>query len=198
LVHRGGSQYLDPQHGRYLAEHIAGARYLKGGGRRSRPVPRGPQSYPRCRGGLRNRRGGGPMRSTGSSPSAFITDVVGSTELAARLGDARWGSCSMSTMPGSCSRSRPADPQKCGPRVRVEVGDVEAGGRRTDPELGHDVEMAVASNRGEPKGLRGRVLSERVEEREAVHTSFRKVHECGVSAHRGRMCRRIVAALHDP
>jgi hypothetical protein len=116
------------------------------------------------------------MRSTGSSPSAFITDVVGSTELAARLGDARWGSCSMSTMPGSCSRSRPADPQKCGPRVRVEVGDVEAGGRRTDPELGHDVEMAVASNRGEPKGLRGRVLSERVEEREAVHTSFRKVH----------------------
>ncbi len=39
---------------------------------------------------------------------------------------------------------------------------------------------------------------EGVKERESVHTSSSQIHNCGVSAHRGRMCRRIVAALHDP
>ncbi len=87
VLRRPDDEFIDERHSRYVAEHVPGARYVELPGRQ---------------GAL-----GEPGRAareiedflTGSRPPApsermlatvLFTDIVGSTELAAKLGDARW------------------------------------------------------------------------------------------------------------
>jgi class 3 adenylate cyclase/alpha-beta hydrolase superfamily lysophospholipase len=90
VAHNTGDPVFPVEHGRYLAEHIPDARYVE------RPVDRhgvGPQGYvPSWHDDLEE-------FLTGSRPAprfdrvlatVLFTDIVGSTELASRLGDEAW------------------------------------------------------------------------------------------------------------
>jgi pimeloyl-ACP methyl ester carboxylesterase len=89
VIHRRGNRYLTPEHGRYLAEHIPGARLVEVEGDDHVPYLGDPA----------------PILDeieeflTGARPApevdrvlatVLFSDIVGSTELAARLGDRRW------------------------------------------------------------------------------------------------------------
>jgi class 3 adenylate cyclase len=89
IMQRTGDRYIRPGNGRYLAEHIAGARYLE--------LP-GDDHYPFAGDSDTVLR---EIRSfVGSTEeveetdrvlaTVMFTDIVGSTEAAARLGDKRW------------------------------------------------------------------------------------------------------------
>jgi class 3 adenylate cyclase len=89
VIHRGGSRYLDRRHGRYLAEHIEDARYVEVDGDDhipylgdSGPILDAVEEF--VTGGRR------PHETDRILITVLFTDVVGSTEVAARLGDARW------------------------------------------------------------------------------------------------------------
>ena len=89
IMHRTGDPYIRPGNGRYLAEHIAGARYLE--------LP-GDDHYPFAGDSdvvLREiRTFVGSAEETEETDrvlaTVLFTDIVGSTETAARLGDKRW------------------------------------------------------------------------------------------------------------
>lgn len=89
VIHRSGNRYLDPAHGRYLAEHIPGARYVEVEG--SDHVPYLGDAEPILDAieefltGSRRKPEADRVLAT-----VLFTDIVGSTEKAARLGDERW------------------------------------------------------------------------------------------------------------
>jgi class 3 adenylate cyclase len=89
VLHRGGSTYVRAVHGRYLAEHIAGARYVE--------LP-GPD-YLIHVGDTDDMLDEIEAFLTGTTATAdsdralatvLFTDIVGSTELAGERGDRRW------------------------------------------------------------------------------------------------------------
>jgi class 3 adenylate cyclase len=89
ILHRGDSRFVPVGHGRYLAEHIAGSRYVELPGADSvywvgdtAPMLDEIQEFVTgMRGGFDTER----MLTT-----IVFTDIVGSTERAAALGDDRW------------------------------------------------------------------------------------------------------------
>jgi class 3 adenylate cyclase len=89
VIHRQGNRYLEPEHGRYLAAHIPGATYLEVEGEDhvpylgdSEPILEAIEEF------LTGRRH--PPEVDRVLATVLFTDIVGSTERAAQLGDARW------------------------------------------------------------------------------------------------------------
>jgi class 3 adenylate cyclase len=89
VIHRTDDRVMDVNHGRYYAEHIAGARYLELPGEDHwwwvgdvdaiiDPIEELVTGSPARRGGERVLK------------TVLFTDIVGSTERAAELGDRRW------------------------------------------------------------------------------------------------------------
>jgi len=89
VIHRRGNRYLEPEHGRYLAEHIPGARYVEVEGDDHVPYLGDPspilEEVEKFLTGRRRRPEGDRVLAT-----VLFTDIVGSTEKAATLGDERW------------------------------------------------------------------------------------------------------------
>jgi pimeloyl-ACP methyl ester carboxylesterase/class 3 adenylate cyclase len=89
IVHRSGNQYTWPGHGRYLAEHIPGAKYVELPGSEHFPW-HGNQDeildeVEEFLTGVRPTHTADRVLAT-----VLLTDIVGSTERAAALGDRRW------------------------------------------------------------------------------------------------------------
>jgi class 3 adenylate cyclase len=89
VMHRSRDQAWDIRHSRYLAEHIAGARFVELDGRDSFPFVGDSDAIVEeieefLTGG---RRGGEIARGL---LTVMFTDIVEATALAARLGDGRW------------------------------------------------------------------------------------------------------------
>jgi class 3 adenylate cyclase len=89
VVHNRGDQYIRPAHGRYLAEHIPGARLLELDSPDHWPLP-----DPELVGAIEEFVTG--SRGTASDADRFlatvlVVDVVASTEHVIELGDRRWG-----------------------------------------------------------------------------------------------------------
>ncbi len=89
ILHRQGDAFSGPQHGRYLAERIAGARYIELSGadhlffsEDADPVVAEIQEFLT---GIRESTETERVLAT-----VLFTDIVGSTAHAARLGDRRW------------------------------------------------------------------------------------------------------------
>ncbi len=90
VLQSAGNRYIVPGHGRYLAEHIPGARYveLPGDGHwpwASSDALVSMDAIEEFLTGTRSSLGAERVLAT-----VAFTDMVGSTELAAALGDARW------------------------------------------------------------------------------------------------------------
>jgi class 3 adenylate cyclase len=89
IVHRSGNQYTWPGHGRYFAEHIPGAKYVELPGSEHFPW-HGNQDeildeVEEFLTGVRPTHTADRVLAT-----VLLTDIVGSTERAAALGDRRW------------------------------------------------------------------------------------------------------------
>jgi class 3 adenylate cyclase len=88
VMHRAGDRIMPPQHGRYLAEHIADARYVE--------LPRADHLWwidgDDILDEVESFLGGAPTASHSDRALATVmfTDLVGSTTRAAELGDRRW------------------------------------------------------------------------------------------------------------
>jgi class 3 adenylate cyclase len=89
ILHRDGVQFIPVGHGRYLAEHIAGARYVELSGSDSlywvgdtAPMLDEIEEF------ITGVRGGFDAERV--LTTIVFTDIVGSTERAAELGDGRW------------------------------------------------------------------------------------------------------------
>jgi class 3 adenylate cyclase len=89
VMHRSGSLFVPLEHGRYLAEHIPGARFVEVPGAdtlywvgETAPLLDEIEEF------LTGRRGGGDVERV--LTTVLFTDIVGSTERAAALGDHRW------------------------------------------------------------------------------------------------------------
>jgi len=89
VIHRGANRYLEPEHGRYLAGRIPGAKYLEVSGEDHVPYLGDPEpileAIEEFVTGRRRPPEGDRVLAT-----VLFTDIVGSTETAARLGDTRW------------------------------------------------------------------------------------------------------------
>lgn len=89
VIHRRGNRYLTTEHGRYLAEHIHGARYVEVDGNDHVPYlgDQGPilDEIETFLTGTRRRMDVNRILST-----VVFSDIVGSTEKAAHLGDRHW------------------------------------------------------------------------------------------------------------
>jgi class 3 adenylate cyclase len=89
VMHRSGDQAWDPRHSRYIAQRIAGARYVELDGADSLPFVGDSEAIVEE---IEEFLTGG--RSTGEVTRALLTvvftDIVDSTTRAAELGDARW------------------------------------------------------------------------------------------------------------
>lgn len=89
VIHRRGNRYLEPSHGRYLAEHIPGARYVEVEG--DDHVPYLGDASPILEEieefltGSRRKPEANRILAT-----VLFTDIVGATEKVAQLGDKRW------------------------------------------------------------------------------------------------------------
>lgn len=89
VVHRAGDRLVRAEHGRYLGEHIPGARYVElpgedhlwGVGDEDALLDEVEEFL------VGSRRGSEPERALAT---VLFTDIVGSTELAAELGDRAW------------------------------------------------------------------------------------------------------------
>lgn len=89
IMHRSDDQAWDPRHSRYLAEHIAGARYVELEGVDSLPfVGDSDAIVEEVEEFLTGARGRGEL--TRRLLTVMFTDIVDATARAARLGDARW------------------------------------------------------------------------------------------------------------
>lgn len=89
VLHRTGSRFVPPAHGRYLAEHISGASYVEVPGDDTlywvgdtAPILGEVEEF------LTGSRGGTDVER--ALTTIVFTDIVGSTERAAGLGDDRW------------------------------------------------------------------------------------------------------------
>jgi class 3 adenylate cyclase len=89
VIHRRGNRYLEPRHGRYLADHIAGARYLEIAGDDHVPYLGDPEPIlDAIEEFVTGRRR--PREADRVLATVMFADIVGSTERAAELGDHRW------------------------------------------------------------------------------------------------------------
>jgi class 3 adenylate cyclase len=89
ILHRAETHWNRVEHGRYLAEHIPGAKYVEVPGvdhfsftGDAEPILREIETFVA---GI-----AGPPSSDRQLSTVLFTDIVGSTQLAAELGDARW------------------------------------------------------------------------------------------------------------
>lgn len=88
VMHRAGDQAWDPRHSRYLAEHIAGARYVELEGVDSLPfVGDSDAIVEEIEEFLTGARSGGLARGL---LTVMFTDIVDATTWVAKLGDGRW------------------------------------------------------------------------------------------------------------
>jgi class 3 adenylate cyclase/pimeloyl-ACP methyl ester carboxylesterase len=89
ILHRADNAWVRPEHSRYLAEHIAGARYVELPGS-DYFVFLGDSE--RVLGEIESFVSGvaGPPESDRLLATVLFTDIVGSTALAAEVGDRRW------------------------------------------------------------------------------------------------------------
>ncbi|MFN2589869.1 MAG: alpha/beta fold hydrolase [Actinomycetota bacterium] len=86
VIHSRGNNLYRPDHGRYLADHIPGARYLEIEGDDHTPMSEElMDAIEQFLTGTRNARPSDRVLMT-----VAFTDIVGSTEIAADLGDRRW------------------------------------------------------------------------------------------------------------
>ncbi|MBI2156556.1 MAG: adenylate/guanylate cyclase domain-containing protein [Candidatus Rokubacteria bacterium] len=89
ILHRAGDPFTGPEHGRYLAEHIAGAKYVELAGADhlffAEDTDRLLAEIQEFLTGVRE--AGEPERVLAT---VLFVDVVGSTEHAVKLGDRRW------------------------------------------------------------------------------------------------------------
>jgi pimeloyl-ACP methyl ester carboxylesterase len=89
VLHRAGDPFTGPEHGRYLAEHIRGARYVELSGVDhlffAEDVDRLLAEVQEFLTGAREAREPDRVLAT-----VMFVDIVGSTEQAARLGDREW------------------------------------------------------------------------------------------------------------
>src|SRR5205823_41905 len=89
VIHRGGDRVMPAGHGRYLAEHIPGARYAESPGAEHWPWLGDAESdlgeIEEFLTGTRRHHEPDRILAT-----VLFTDIVGSTEQAAKLGDHRW------------------------------------------------------------------------------------------------------------
>jgi pimeloyl-ACP methyl ester carboxylesterase len=89
VMHRSRDSAWDPRHSRYLAEHIAGARYVELEGADSFPfVGDSDAIIEEIEEFLTGRRSGGELAR--ALLTVMFTDIVDATARAARLGDGRW------------------------------------------------------------------------------------------------------------
>src|SRR5439155_7202117 len=91
VMHRRGDRWIPVAHGRYLADNIAGARYVEVTGEDHFPFV---GDYELLAGELRGFLGatasGKPLESDRVLATVLFTDIVASTERASELGDRRW------------------------------------------------------------------------------------------------------------
>jgi class 3 adenylate cyclase len=88
VIHRRDNRFVRVELGRYLAEHIPGARYVELAGRDHIPwAGDGDAILTEIESFLGASSGAGLERRVAT---VLFTDVVGSTELASKLGDRRW------------------------------------------------------------------------------------------------------------
>lgn len=89
VVHRAGNRWLRPENGRYLAEHIPGARYVEVPGDDHPPYLGDSEAV---LGEIEEFLTGArrPPEPARVLAAVVFIDIVGSTELAANLGDTRW------------------------------------------------------------------------------------------------------------
>ncbi len=89
VIHRRENHYVEPEHGRYLAEHVSGARYVEVEGEDHVPYLGDPspilEEIEEFLTGSRRKPEANRLLAT-----VLFTDIVGSTEKAAQLGDKRW------------------------------------------------------------------------------------------------------------
>jgi len=89
ILHRAGAPFTGPEHGRYLAEHIAGARYVELSGKDhlffAEDTDRLIDEIQEFLTGVRE-----PAEPECVLATILFVDIVGSTERAAELGDRRW------------------------------------------------------------------------------------------------------------
>ncbi len=103
VVHTVGDRIDPVQGGRYLASQIAGARLVELPGEDHHPwVSTAEPLVAEIEELVTGQRGGPPPASV--LTTLLFTDIVGSTERAAALGDRRWRRCSTATT-RSCARS---------------------------------------------------------------------------------------------
>jgi class 3 adenylate cyclase len=92
VVHRSGDRVVDVRAGRFLADHIPGARLVELAGEDHSPFGAGADELVETTGGfLAEVQAGGPAPERDRILATILfTDIVGSTARAAELGDARW------------------------------------------------------------------------------------------------------------
>lgn len=89
VLHRSGDRDSRPEEGRYIADHIAGARFVELAGEDHIPWIDADQIVDEVEEFLTGiRRGPEPDRVLAT---VLVTDIVGSSKRAAELGDRRWG-----------------------------------------------------------------------------------------------------------
>lgn len=89
IIQRSGNQFITPDHGRYLAEHMPGARYVELPGIDTAYwVGETAQILDEIEEFVTGTRGVGDVDRV--LATVLFTDIVASTDLAARLGDNRW------------------------------------------------------------------------------------------------------------
>jgi class 3 adenylate cyclase/pimeloyl-ACP methyl ester carboxylesterase len=92
VLHRAQDAFVDVRHGRYIAEHIPGARYVELEGKDHFPLAGDPDAIDKeiegFLSGLTDVRRGPNLDRV--LATVLFTDIVGSTERAASLGDQEW------------------------------------------------------------------------------------------------------------
>ena len=89
VLHRAGDRFIDPRHSRYAAEHIPGARHIELEGDDSLPsVGDGARIVAEIEAFVTGGAGVGTVER--ELLTVVLTDVVGATGHAARLGDGAW------------------------------------------------------------------------------------------------------------
>ena len=91
VIHHADDPWVDPRHGRYLAEHIPTARYVELPGRSHLPSRRDWRPvYAEIDRFLAETDDAREVQPNRSLLTLLFTDIVGSTATAAELGDRRW------------------------------------------------------------------------------------------------------------
>jgi len=90
VVHTEGSHWIRPEHGRYLAEHIEGARYVELPGEDTGVWFQNLDRYLEAIGPFLAGSGSSPQEPERALLTILFTDIVDSSARAVERGDARW------------------------------------------------------------------------------------------------------------